>query len=86
MKKLLLVATISIAGLMSANSVNGKEVSLLKFLRTLVYQWTSTCGVKHTTSFTGDWSANDIATWIAFKNEDECGNFPSKVTVDIAPN
>lgn len=86
MKKFLLVATISIAGLMSAIGTDGSNASFIKFLRTLVYQWTSTCGVKHTTSFTGEWSSNDIATWIAFKNEDECGHFPSKVTVDIAPN
>ncbi len=55
-------------------------ISVMAFARTIQATWTSTCGIKHITTFTGDWSQSDMAFWIAEKNADECGNYPSSVT------
>ncbi|WP_153396766.1 hypothetical protein [Chryseobacterium vaccae] len=45
--------------------------------------WTSTCGVKHYTTFPDSYTYNDMAEWIATANELECG---TKVKVIINPN
>lgn len=44
---------------------------------------TSTCGVKHYTTFPDNYTYNDMAEWIAAANELECG---TKVKVIINPN
>ncbi|MCQ4140325.1 hypothetical protein [Chryseobacterium sp. EO14] len=55
-------------------------ISVMALAKTIQATWTSTCGVKHITTFTGDWSQSEMALWIAEKNADECGNYPSSVT------
>ncbi|WP_131701408.1 hypothetical protein [Chryseobacterium sp. FH2] len=55
-------------------------ISVMAFATTLQAAWTSTCGVRHITTFTGNWSQSDMALWIAETNADECGNYPSSVT------
>ncbi|AZA87443.1 hypothetical protein EG349_11900 [Chryseobacterium shandongense] len=43
--------------------------------------WTSTCGVKHYTSFPDNWTYNQMANSIAAINEAECGTRPN-VTIN----
>ncbi|WP_262696895.1 hypothetical protein [Chryseobacterium shandongense] len=40
-------------------------ISVMAFARTLQATWTSTCGIKHVTTFTGEWTQSDMALWIA---------------------
>lgn len=44
--------------------------------------WTSTCGVKHYTSFPDSWTYNQMSNTIAALNQAECGTTP---TVTIHP-
>lgn len=56
-------------------------ISVMAFARTLQAVWTSTCGVKHYTTFNGDWTYNQMASYIASVNEVECGERPD-VTIN----
>lgn len=55
-------------------------MTLMSFVRTLQATWTSTCGVKHITTFTGDWTESQMAYFIGQINASECGNYPKSVT------
>lgn len=44
----------------------------MAFARTLQAVWTSTCGVKHYTTFSGDWTYSQMESYIASINEIEC--------------
>ena len=55
-------------------------MTLMSFVRTIQATWVSTCGVKHITTFTGDWSTADMALYIGEINAGECGNYPKSVT------
>ncbi len=83
MKKMFLIATILIVGFMSAKN-SDKTVNLLKLFKAYVYSWKSTCGVSHTTTFSGDWTAQEIAQWISDKNKAECGVRPKNVSVELS--
>ena len=50
--------------------------SVMAFARTLQAVWTSTCGVKHYTTFSGDWTYSQMESYIASINEIECGVRP----------
>ncbi len=52
-------------------------ISALVYARTLQATWTSTCGVSHVTTFTGNWSESQIKEQIALINEVECGVRPN---------
>ncbi|WP_428070922.1 hypothetical protein [Chryseobacterium gambrini] len=54
-------------------------ISVMAFAKTLQAVWTSTCGVKHYTTFTGNWSNSDMQSYIASINEIECGVRPNVV-------
>jgi len=54
-------------------------ISVMAFARTLQAVWTSTCGVKHYTTFTGDWTYSEMSSYIASVNEVECGVRPNVV-------
>lgn len=43
--------------------------------------WTSTCGVKHYTTFPDNWTYNQMADWIESANYVECGVKPN-VTIN----
>lgn len=51
-------------------------ISIMAFAKTMQAVWTSTCGVKHYTTFTGDWAYSDMQSYIASINEIECGIRP----------
>ncbi|WP_165589248.1 hypothetical protein [Chryseobacterium aquaticum] len=48
----------------------------MAFAKTMAV-WTSTCGVKHYTTFPDGWTYNQMANAIATINEAECGVKPS---------
>lgn len=56
-------------------------ISVMAFARVQAV-WSSTCGVKHFTSFPDSWTYNQMADWIAAANQVECGTTP---TVTIHP-
>lgn len=56
------------------------SMSLMSFLRTQQATWTSTCGQKHITTFTGDWTEAQMALYIGEVNAGECGNYPKSIT------
>lgn len=41
------------------------------------FAWTSSCGVKHITTFPDSWNYNQISDWIAAANKAECGVKPN---------
>lgn len=51
-------------------------ISVMAFARTLQAVWTSTCGVKHYTSFPDSWTYNQMSNAIAAINQAECGTTP----------
>lgn len=51
-------------------------VSVMAFAKT-VGTWTSTCGVKHITTFPDGWTYNQMAAAVAAINEAECGVKPN---------
>lgn len=55
-------------------------ITLASFAKSYLATWTSTCGVTHYTTFSGSWTTNEMAMWIAETNANECGNYPSRVT------
>jgi len=50
--------------------------SVMAFAKTMAI-WTSSCGVKHYTTFPDGWTYNQISNAIATINEAECGVKPS---------
>jgi hypothetical protein len=52
-------------------------ISVMAFAKTLQAVWTSTCGVKHYTTFTGSWTYNDMIDYIQAVNLVECGTTPN---------
>lgn len=55
-------------------------ISVMAFARVQAV-WTSTCGVTHYTTFTGNWTYNQMALYIAQINQGECGVTPN-VTIN----
>jgi hypothetical protein len=55
-------------------------ISVMAFARVQAV-WTSTCGVKHYTSFPDSWTYSQMADWIASANHVECGVKPD-VTIN----
>ncbi|GAA5091867.1 hypothetical protein GCM10023210_20020 [Chryseobacterium ginsengisoli] len=51
-------------------------VSVMAFAKTMQAVWTSTCGVQHYTTFTGNWSYTAMESYLASINEIECGVRP----------
>ena len=97
MKKLLTMVAIVAAAITNVYAFEKEElkdikqtqIKVLSFLsasNNYVYTWTSTCGIKHETTFTGNWTAQEIAIWISDKNKSECGVRPKNVIVDLAPS
>ncbi|GAA4153265.1 hypothetical protein GCM10022217_08800 [Chryseobacterium ginsenosidimutans] len=55
-------------------------ISVMVFARVQAV-WTSTCGVKHYTSFPENWTYNQMSDWIESANQVECGVRPD-VTIN----
>lgn len=55
-------------------------ISVMAFARVQAV-WTSTCGVKHYTSFPDSWTYNQMSDWIESANQVECGVRPN-VTIN----
>lgn len=55
-------------------------ISVMAFARVQAV-WTSTCGVKHYTSFPDSWTYNQMANWIESINYNECGT-EANVTIN----
>jgi hypothetical protein len=51
-------------------------ISVMAFARTMQAVWTSTCGVQHYTTFSGNWTYNDMIDYIQAVNLIECGVNP----------
>lgn len=51
-------------------------ISVMAFAKTLQAVWTSSCGVQHYTTFSGNWSYSAMESYIASINEIECGVRP----------
>ncbi|EJL72977.1 hypothetical protein [Chryseobacterium populi] len=49
-------------------------ISIMAFARTLQAVWTSTCGVKHYTTFPENYTYQQMQNWIAAANLVECGD------------
>lgn len=56
-------------------------ISVMAFARTLQAVWTSTCGVKHYTTFPSSYTYQQMADWIEAANFLECGTRPD-VTIN----
>lgn len=56
-------------------------ISVMAFAKAVQAVWTSTCGVKHYTTFPSNYTYNQMADWIASANQAECGVTPN-VTID----
>lgn len=57
-------------------------ISIMAFAKTLQAVWSSTCGIKHYTTFPNSWTYNQMADWIENMNYNECG---TEVNVTINP-
>ena len=57
-------------------------VSIMAFAKDVQAVWTSTCGVKHFTTFSDNATYQQIANAIALINERECGVKPT-VTLSL---
>ena len=55
-------------------------MSFQETVKTIRATWVSTCGVKHITTFTGNWTESEMAYYIGQVNASECGNYPKSVT------
>lgn len=52
-------------------------MSLMSFAKELQAVWTSTCGVKHYTTFPSNYTYQQMSDYIAAVNYIECGTKPS---------
>lgn len=81
MKKVLLLTAFCCITFLNASALKKIAIAIGEW----TYQWTSTCGITHYTSFTGDWSPVQMANWISYKNLSECGVRPN-VNLELAPD